>query len=1162
MKKKINFFIILTITLLLVAVTAFWIYNSRQSLVIGGISADLDSKSRIVYLKLPPGSSAAQKISFNFPLNNNNIYIKKLSSGPNTIEVPRVEKLENGKIYNFDQFISHSKLIIRQGLKDTEYDLWITTGDVSILTIEISGDIPNEPKVDARISILSEEDLNSALGIDVEIEQIDTDEAIPKDSYSLNIKENILTGDVPSILDFEASKRFTLTSSYSDKSFLRQKLSNDIFRSISKANISPETRYVELYLNGSYNGLYLLSRRPDRNMFSLSNFNKDDSIHSVLYEATNWRADFSRGIEGFSQIEPDYESDLSYFGPLEELIKFTIETTSNEFLKNVDKIIDMDSLIDNHLLFLLFGATNELSSNQYIYRTNTPDAKFKISPGSYYISSFVRGDDPSMMDEEVINYGTRLYNRLYEDPEYRKQLKYRWNDLREDKLTTNNIYRTIDENVTLINEPQIRNFTKWPISPDKYRDDFNFNEEIDYIKEFIDKRITYLDSYLNYPPLLKIGDSYALINEKNNTIFCALPPGADTVQELNWYFSVFTEFSIKTFSYGEIGVYENDYSKYFEILENRENTYGATIFIDFIDSFPKINENRSDLRERIVLKGRVIDSQNMNSMDVEKILVFDGPSISKHTFIGEATYIIPEAGAIIYYDNSNYEKSGFELNINSLLMENGLHDLYIYALNKNGEYSLEIFPIEILNKNNEVDQIKDPETIDLENGDSFDFKNFIFHGLLTIKNNKNIETYDLWITTGDLPLVVIDVYDKVINNEYKISGKIDIMYHDSNENNFINSHIFDLSENLDIKIRGTSSQDFPKKQYSIEIIDDDGNELNVSLLGLPEESDWVLSAPYSDKTLIRNTLAYELANQMGFYAPRNKFIELFINEREDLLIEGGYKGVYTLIEKIKRDKDRVNIERLNPDDIDISGGYIIEMNPLKRIKKYESYFITQMGTAFIIKYPNKEKITSMQKEWITDYINDFENSLYSNNFNDINEGYKKYINIDSFIDYIILNELFQNIDVFWAGTFLYKDKEDKISIGPIWDFDASSGNHVFREDSPYIKFTGFDYLEKTWTEMLFKDNDFTTRYIARWNELRNNVFMDENINSIIKKNVEELSVAQKRNFNKWDILGKYVWPNPEPYANTYEEEIEKLKEWFFNRTSWIDNNINSMIDYF
>jgi spore coat protein CotH len=1146
MKKKINLFIILAITVFLAAAAAFWIYSSNQSLTIGGISADLYNESKTVFIKLPPGSPTTQKVSFNFPLNNNNIYIKKLSFGPNTIENPIKEKLEDGKVYNFDQFVSHSKLIIRQGFKDIEYDLWITSGDVSILIIDVDGNIPNEPKIDAKISILSEGNLSNTIAVSAEIEQVDMNEAILKDSYSLNIKENILTGDVPVILDFEVSKRFTLTSSYLDKSFLRQKLAYDIFKSLSKDNISPETRYVELYLNGNYNGLYLLSRRPDRNMFSLPNFNKDDTTHSVLYEATNWRADFSRNIEGFSQIEPDYESDLSYFGPLEELIKYITESSEDEFMENIDDIIDMDYLIDNHLLFLLSGSKNELSSNQYLYRPNTPDAKFRISPGSYYATSFSMGDDSSKLDKEVINYGTRLYNRLYEDPEYRKKLKYRWNDLRKDILTTKTIYKIIDENVSVINEPQIRNFIKWPVAIDEYEDVFDFNEEIDYIKEFIDKRITYLDNYLNYPPLLKIGDNYALINEENNTIFCALPPGADTVQKISWHFSVFTEFSIRAVSYGEIGVYANDYNKYFEILENGENTNEATIFIDFIDTFPKINEKRSDLREKIVIRGRVQDLQNMNSMDIENILVFDGPSINKHTFIGEAAYIIP----------------GFELNINSLLMENGLHDLYVYALYENGDYSLKIVPIEILNKNNEVDQIKDPQTISLENGGNFDFENFIFHGLLTIKNNKNIETYDLWITTGDIPLVVIDLDDQMINNEYRINGKINIMYHDSSEKNFINSHIFDLSEDLGIKIRGNSSQDFPKKQYSIEIIDDDGNELNASILGLPEESDWVLSAPYSDKTLIRNTLAYELGNQMGSYAPRTEFMELFINDREDLIIEGGYKGLYTLIERIKRDKDRINIERLNPDDIDISGGYVIEMNPLKRIKKYESYFTTNMGTAFIVKYPNEDKITLMQKEWITNYMNDFENSLYSDNFKDLNEGYKKYINVDSFIDYILLNELFQNIDVFWAGTYLYKDKGNKISIGPIWDFDASSGNHVFRADSPYIEFTGFDYLEKTWTEMLFKDNDFTTKYIARWKELRNSVLKNENIDSIIERNVEALSDARKRNFNKWDILGKYVWPNPEPYANTYEEEIEKLKKWFFERTKWIDDNIESLINYY
>ena len=229
-----------------------------------------------------------------------------------------------------------------------------------------------------------------------------------------------------------------------------------------------------------------------------------------------------------------------------------------------------------------------------------------------------------------------------------------------------------------------------------------------------------------------------------------------------------------------------------------------------------------------------------------------------------------------------------------------------------------------------------------------------------------------------------------------------------------------------------------------------------------------------------------------------------------------------------------------------------------RIKQYESYITTNRGTTLINKYPGWSDISEKQKDWITDYINKFEDALYADSLKDDDIAYTDYIDLDSFIDYIIINELFKNMDIFYYSTFLYKERSEKLKIGPVWDFNLSSGN-THEKNMTYNGPTGWEYTDRLWAEQLFQDDYFTRKYIERWKELRQNILSNENINEIIDDNEKLLSDAQARNFEKWDILGKYVWPNARPYAGTYEEEIEKLKNWFFERTKWIDENIDSLL---
>ena len=160
-------------------------------------------------------------------------------------------------------------------------------------------------------------------------------------------------------------------------------------------------------------------------------------------------------------------------------------------------------------------------------------------------------------------------------------------------------------------------------------------------------------------------------------------------------------------------------------------------------------------------------------------------------------------------------------------------------------------------------------------------------------NDANQYEVEVDFQQTNLPIITINTFGVNIPDEPRIDAQMGIINNPDGENTITDS-FNDYDGKITIEKRGNSSQDQEKPPYRFETVTDDGNNNNVQLLGLPEENDWVLYAPWSDKSLIRNVLIYELSNDMGRYAPRTRFIELYINE--------AYKGVYVLMEKIKETK--------------------------------------------------------------------------------------------------------------------------------------------------------------------------------------------------------------------------------------------------------------------
>ena len=300
----------------------------------------------------------------------------------------------------------------------------------------------------------------------------------------------------------------------------------------------------------------------------------------------------------------------------------------------------------------------------------------------------------------------------------------------------------------------------------------------------------------------------------------------------------------------------------------------------------------------------------------------------------------------------------------------------------------------------------------------------------------------IFFDESNLPIIMIDTYGAEIPDEPRIPAYMGIINNPEGVNH-IQDTFNDYDGNITIERRGNSSQWNDKTPYRFETVDSQGENNNVELLGMPEENDWVLYAPWQDKTMIRNVLIYKLSNQLGRYASKTRFVELFLNNE--------YQGVYVLMEKIKRDNDRIPISKLEPDETagdDVTGGYILKFDWFytgDNIGGFESDFD---GMIYNYHYPKPSDIVPQQEEYIKDYIHNFESVMSSNNYADESNGYPSILNVESFVDFILLQELAKNVDAYRLSTYIYKDKEsvdNRLTAGPIWDFNHGFGNCDYGE---------------------------------------------------------------------------------------------------------------------
>ncbi len=402
--------------------------------------------------------------------------------------------------------------------------------------------------------------------------------------------------------------------------------------------------------------------------------------------------------------------------------------------------------------------------------------------------------------------------------------------------------------------------------------------------------------------------------------------------------------------------------------------------------------------------------------------------------------------------------------------------------------------------------------------------------------------------TSVLPIVKLTTVNNGINNDVKVPVTMEIIDNGPGQLNSTADTLYSYEGTIMTEWQGFSGPGYPKKNYDFDLVDAIGNKIDTSLLGMPAENDWIFKAEYLDNSLLINTVTYEFARRMGRYAPRTRLCEIFL--------DGTYIGVYTLTEKVKRDNNRLDIAKLTSADTtgsDLTGGYIIEMNINGDPAAWNSVYppinsaTSPHAVEFKYVYPKADSILPVQANYIKTYVDSFENALNGINYTNDSSGYRKWIDLGTFIDFLIVNEFSMNYDSYGRSTYMYKEKDtdgNKLCIGPPWDYDRAMANDpnsgwVWENTHPYWPFP-------FWWSKLYSDSVYRHELACRWFSLRENVLKTPRFMAFIDSVSAPLFQGPAdRNFAVWQTLG----------ASTYLAQVQNMKVFLYKRLTWIDNEL-------
>ena len=412
-----------------------------------------------------------------------------------------------------------------------------------------------------------------------------------------------------------------------------------------------------------------------------------------------------------------------------------------------------------------------------------------------------------------------------------------------------------------------------------------------------------------------------------------------------------------------------------------------------------------------------------------------------------------------------------------------------------------------------------------------------------------LNTSNTAFTDSNLPIIIINTEGGAeILDEPKILGTMKIIQRpdgarnymtDANTDDFLN-----YSGTIGIETRGSSSQELPKKPYSVDTLEDDGVEdKGVKLLGMAKEDDWVLNSFAFDDSMMRDYISYQMARQMGQYAANLRYCEVVLN--------GEYIGLYALSEKIKRDGDRVNIAKLKDSENslpEVSGGYLMQTDRVSAENPAAWY---SNGAEYIHEKPNSDDITTIQSSYIEAVFRGLDNNA---NNSSITSGYPSIIDVPSFVDYILMAEMASNVDAYALSTYYHKDRGGKLRAGPVWDYNLTYGNDLFdffgtnydRSHTDVWQFAYSNTGSYFWGD-LFNNSTFKCYLAKRFDELTKagQPLNLDYISSLIDSTIILISEAVVRENEKWETI------------EDFNGEIANMKDWIQERISWMRANLGT-----
>ncbi|MDR2474574.1 MAG: CotH kinase family protein [Bacteroidales bacterium] len=396
-----------------------------------------------------------------------------------------------------------------------------------------------------------------------------------------------------------------------------------------------------------------------------------------------------------------------------------------------------------------------------------------------------------------------------------------------------------------------------------------------------------------------------------------------------------------------------------------------------------------------------------------------------------------------------------------------------------------------------------------------------------------------------------DIKNEKANDDY--AGKVNAtMYIRNSASSSYDEHDF-YAGKIQIDGRGNTSWHHSKRPYNIDLVGDDWeSERPAALLGMGQSDEWALLAFWMDRSLMRFQLASYLGRRMSGipWMPDNRYVEVWIND--------DYRGLYALTQKVQRGDYQIKIKKLDAASTDLSGGYILEASPEDGHKSTPIEVATQIKTArdginFVFKYPKPKNVTQPQRTWIKNHLDEFEDVLRSENYKDPVNGYLKYINEASFIDWTILHELSKGCDnLFHASVFVHKDREGKLNMSAPWDFDLSFGNSgIYTENGNWVK-------THRWFGRLYQDERYAQKFNDRYDEL---FPLFQQIPAILRANYQQLEAAGAldREYGRFpQILEEHI--NEDGGRRTpvsYLGHMQFLSEWTMSRNNWVYINLGT-----